>query len=230
MAIVGTTAFFVSGGTLMFFIASWIVSTIITKIANVAYHRWIAHNMFKPSMLGQIFFLWTCVVSCLTPPVRYAIGHRLHHLYPDTEFDPHNPKLGFFRCLVGSFNKSFKGSIPVKDVLRKKAVMFTDRHYYSLYFANLVVMSILVPQFAMLSFLLINLRAWLNITMFNYFAHGGANGDGARNLSSWACYLMGQLGEQLHKNHHDSPANPNFGKESWHNRDIIYLFIRPFLK
>jgi fatty-acid desaturase len=229
-ATLGLAYFFLSGGTWLFFFASWFISTIITKISNVAYHRWIAHNMFKPNMFGQIFLLWTCVASCLTPPVRYAIGHRLHHMHPDTEHDPHNPKLGFFKCLMGSFNSSFKGAVPVKDVLRKKLVMFVDKHYYPLYFLNLLILALISPQFAVLSFSLLNLRAWVNITLFNYIAHGGKSASGARNLPTWTCYLLGHLGEQLHENHHAHPAVVNFGTKTTFNRDVLYFFIKPFLK
>lgn len=228
-SIIGVTWFFQTGGTWTFFLVSWLISSVITKIANVAYHRWIAHGMFKPNKLGQFVLLWSCVTSCLTPPVRYAIGHRLHHLYPDSDLDPHTPKIGFFNCLLGNFNTT-GGLAPVKDILRQRPIMFVDRYYYWLFALNWLIMFVISPQFAMLSFALINLRTWVNITVFNYVAHGGSEASGPRNMSTLSCYALGHLGEQLHKNHHDQPRNVNFGRQSLLNRDVVYFLIRPFIK
>jgi stearoyl-CoA desaturase (delta-9 desaturase) len=59
-------------------------------------HRYSAHALFKMSKFWERFFyLFTYITqgsSYLTPRV-YAVLHRMHHAYSDTEKDPHTPLL-----------------------------------------------------------------------------------------------------------------------------------------
>lgn len=57
-------------------------------------HRYAAHALFKMNKFWERFFyLFTYITqgsSFLTPRV-YAVLHRMHHAYSDTEKDPHSP-------------------------------------------------------------------------------------------------------------------------------------------
>ncbi len=57
-------------------------------------HRYSAHAMFKMSKFWENFFyLFTYITqgSSFLIPKAYAILHRMHHAYSDTEKDPHSP-------------------------------------------------------------------------------------------------------------------------------------------
>lgn len=229
-SILGTWAFIAGGGTLTTFLVCYIISVLITRCANITYHRLLAHSYFFPGKIAKAFFLWTIVASALSPPIRYVIGHRLHHRFSDTEKDPHNTRLGFWRCFFGQFSESAAATqIPVKDILRQRDVVFVDKHYYKLYFLSLAILALISLEFALLSFLLINLRSWFNLTLFNYIAHGGKNAT-PKNLGTLSNWIGGYWGEQLHKNHHDNPSCPNFGKTSYGNFDVTYTVLSKIFK
>jgi fatty-acid desaturase len=108
--------------------------------------------------------------------------------------------------------------------------MFVDQHYWKLYFANLALFCFIDFDIVLLSFLLLNLRMWLNITVFNYIAHGGISGRNPKNLPGWTAYVLGYAGEHLHKNHHDDPSSSNFGRISFYNFDVLYHIYKRFVK
>lgn len=215
-------------GTLLKALILLVIFAALGRIANLAYHRWLAHNYIEPGSFGRVFLLWTIVAYALAKPISYVIGHRLHHKYSDTDKDPHSPKIGFWNCLIGRFNIPKEVSIPLKDVLRKKDVMFVEKHFYVLYIINLVIFYIIDPDIVFLSFSLLNLRGWIAISIFNYVAHGGKNISSPQNLSTWTSLLY--LGEQLHKNHHLRPSDGNFGSVSRFNFDIMYHMYKKIVK
>lgn len=216
-------------GTIEHVLLTYLAFIFISKIANLGYHRWLSHNLLEPGKFGRVFILWCMVASALVKPFAYVVGHRLHHKHSDTDKDPHHTGLGFWRCLLGNFNVVQNISIPVKDILRRKDVMFVDKYYYYLYFINLGIFWLIDPNIVLLSFVLLNLRMWINVTVFNYIAHGGKNGNGPVNLPTWTAYVLGYTGEQLHKNHHDDPSSSNFGSVSVFNFDILYHVYKRFV-
>ena len=57
-------------------------------------HRYGAHKMFNMSKFWEnVFFGLTYITfgSSFLSPRAYAILHRMHHAYSDTEQDPHSP-------------------------------------------------------------------------------------------------------------------------------------------
>ena len=228
ICILSTLGIILYEGTLLKAFVLFIIFALIGRVANLAYHRWLAHNYIEPGLLGRVFLLWSIVAFVLAKPVAYVIGHRLHHKYSDTDKDPHSPKVGFWNCLVGNFNIPENVSIPLRDILRKKEVMFVEKHFYLLYIINLIIFYLIDPDIVFLSFSLLNLRGWLALSIFNYVAHGGKNICSPQNLPTWT--LLFYLGEQLHKNHHDHPSDGNFGSTSKFNFDILYHTYKKIVK
>src|SRR6187402_962421 len=57
-------------------------------------HRYGAHRMFTLTPRWERFFhlmTWVTQGSSFLNPRAYAILHRMHHAYSDTEGDPHSP-------------------------------------------------------------------------------------------------------------------------------------------
>ncbi len=229
-SILGLFTYILLGGTLFKAFLIYLGFVLVSRVANVGYHRWLAHNLIEPDRFGRIFILWCITSSLLVKPLPYVIGHRLHHKYSDTDKDPHHTGLGLWNCIIGNFNTPTSVNIPIKDVLKKKDVMFVNEYYYYLYLLNLIVFWFIDKDIVLLSFLLLNLRMWLNITVFNYVAHGGKNGVAPVNLPTWTGYILGYSGEQLHKNHHDDPSSSDFGRVSKWNFDIMYRIYKYFVK
>src|ERR1700756_4518416 len=75
----------------LFFIAHWFLSLFCQTFFL---HRYSSHKMFTMNKFWERFFyLFTFLTqgSSFLNPRAYAIMHRMHHAYSDTEKDPHSP-------------------------------------------------------------------------------------------------------------------------------------------
>ena len=77
---------------LLFFVAHWYLSLFSQTFLH---HRYASHAAFTMSKFWErVFYLFAYITqgsSYLSPRV-YAIMHRMHHAYTDTDKDPHSPK------------------------------------------------------------------------------------------------------------------------------------------
>lgn len=134
----------------VFLIAHWYLSL----FGQTFYlHRYAAHKMFTMSPFWEKFwyiFTWVLQGSSYLNARAYAILHRMHHAYSDTEKDPHTPH--FFKevfsmmwhtrkvyngVLHGTFKveERFDKNFPVYPVIDKIA----DSWFSRLFFAGLYI-------------------------------------------------------------------------------------------
>lgn len=81
----------------VFFLAHWFLSLFCQTFFL---HRYAAHKMFSMTKFWErAFYVATFVTqgSSFLNPRAYAIMHRMHHAYSDTEKDPHSPY--YFRSM-----------------------------------------------------------------------------------------------------------------------------------
>src|SRR6478736_1933094 len=82
----------------LFFLTSWFVSVFFQSSFP---DRYASHRMFTMSKAMERFFhigTWLSQGSSYLSPRAYAILHREHHAFSDTERDPHAP--AFFSNVV----------------------------------------------------------------------------------------------------------------------------------
>ena len=76
----------------IFFVTHWVLAAFVQVFFL---HRYAAHRQFTMSKgWERFFYLLTYVVlgSSYLPPYAYAVLHRMHHAYSDSEKDPHSPE------------------------------------------------------------------------------------------------------------------------------------------
>src|SRR6187431_904809 len=76
---------------ILFVILHWYLSLFAQTFFH---HRYGAHKMFTMSPFWEKFFFiftWVTQGSSYLNARAYAIMHRMHHAYSDTEKDPHSP-------------------------------------------------------------------------------------------------------------------------------------------
>ncbi|SKB40852.1 Fatty acid desaturase [Parapedobacter luteus] len=76
---------------LFFFVGIWYLSLFSQTFFQ---HRYAAHGSFTMNRFWErFFFLFSYITqgSSYMSPRAYAIMHRMHHAYTDTERDPHSP-------------------------------------------------------------------------------------------------------------------------------------------
>src|SRR5437868_4746838 len=74
-----------------FFVAHWVLAVFFQTFFH---HRYGAHRMFTMSRGWERFFYLCSFVfqgTSFLNPRAYAILHRQHHAFSDTERDPHSP-------------------------------------------------------------------------------------------------------------------------------------------
>ncbi|MGY3052876.1 stearoyl-CoA desaturase (delta-9 desaturase) [Pedobacter sp. UYEF25] len=174
-------------------------------------------------------------------PRAYAILHRMHHAYSDTEEDPHSPH--FFADVFGMmiatknmymdylhFKKepaaAFRGNYPEWPLIDRIGNSWAWRIccglcYIAFYmtFANHWWLFLLLPIHFIIGPLHGAIVNWCG-HKYGYSNHD--NGDHSKNSLPWDFLLMGEL---FQNNHHKKPNNPNFANR-WFEFDPTYPVMK----
>src|SRR6187399_1139253 len=92
-------------------------------------HRYGAHKMFSMSKGWERFFYmftWITQGSSFLNPRAYAIMHRMHHAYSDTEKDPHSPH--FIKDVWGLMIKTKNIYLEYRRYKLEPEAQFLDRY------------------------------------------------------------------------------------------------------
>ena len=190
--------------------------------------------MFKMELFWERFFYLILLISqgsSFLNPRAYAILHRMHHAYSDTEKDPHSPH--FFKDVFGMMiatknmymnylqykiqpEPAFQGNYPEWPIVDKIGNSWGWRiacglFYIGFYiaFANHWWLYILLP----IHFLMGPLHgAIVNWCGHKYGYSNHDNDDHSKNSLPWDFLLMGEL---FQNNHHKKPNSPNFATKWW---------------
>jgi stearoyl-CoA desaturase (delta-9 desaturase) len=226
---------------LLFFIGIWYASLFFQTFFQ---HRYAAHGAFKMNKFWErSFFILTYLAqgSSYMSPRAYAIMHRMHHAYTDTEKDPHSPSFSsnIFSMMwrtrniyEGIYNRSievddcFTKNLPDWEKFEKWANSSFSRILWALIYLCIFICFATSPWLFLLLPVVLTMGAFHG-AIINWFAHkfGYTNfrmKNTSQNLFSVDVFM---LGESYHNNHHKHPSRVNFGKR-WHELDPVYPCIR----
>jgi len=169
--------------------------------------------------------------SSFLNPRAYAILHRMHHAYSDTEKDPHSPH--FFKDVFGMMiatknmylayllhkiepEPAFRGNYPEWPLIDRIGDSWFWRIACGLFyiwfyvtFATSWWMFLLLP----IHFLMGPIHgAIVNWCGHKYGYSNHDNDDHSKNSLPWDFLLMGEL---FQNNHHKRPNSPNFATRWW---------------
>jgi len=191
----------------------------------------------------RAFFILSYITqgSSYMSPRAYAIMHRMHHAYTDTEQDPHSPSFSknIFAMMWRTRNiyvKIFEGTMEIEPRFLKNlpgwpafdrwANSTMSRLLWALVYVAIFVVYAHSPWVYLLLPVVLSMGAFHG-AVINWFAHKyGYRNFRLRNTSEnlfTVDFLM--LGESYHNNHHKYPSSPNFGVR-WHEVDPMYPVIR----
>ncbi len=190
--------------------------------------------MFKMEKFWERFFYLILLISqgsSFLNPRAYAILHRMHHAYSDTEKDPHSPH--FFKDVFGMMvatknmymdylkhkiepEPAFRGNYPEWPLIDKIGDSWVWRIscgllYIGFYiiFAEYWWMFLLLP----IHFLMGPLHgAIVNWCGHKYGYSNHDNDDHSKNSLPWDFLMMGEL---FQNNHHKKPNSPKFSSHWW---------------
>jgi len=228
----------------IFFVAHWVLSLFSQTFFL---HRYSAHKMFTMGRFWEKFFYaFTFVTqgSSFLNPRAYAIMHRMHHAYSDTEKDPHSPH--YFSSMIHMMlrtkdvyldyllnrvepEKGFDKNIPEWSRFDAFANRWTPRFIwvalYTLFYVQFATewwMWLLLPiHFVM---------GPIHGAIVNWFGHkyGYVNFHDTNDLSVNALPLdFVTMGELFQNNHHKYPSRSNFAVR-WFELDPTYPVLKVF--
>jgi stearoyl-CoA desaturase (delta-9 desaturase) len=225
---------------LIFFVAHWYLSL----FSQTFYlHRYSAHKMFTMNKFWEKFFyLFTYITqgaSYLTPR-PYAIMHRLHHAYSDTEKDPHSPH--FFKEVMSMMKYTYKIFSGIHNNEFKVDSKF-DRNFPEWksvdYLANTWGSRLFFGTGYVLFYINFATNWWMYLLLPIHFLMGPVHGA----IVNWAGHKYGyrnfnendqskntlifdflMLGELFQNNHHHAGSRPNFAAKWW-EIDPVYPII-----
>lgn len=224
-----------------FFTAHWFCAIFLQTFFH---HRYASHKMFSMNIYWERtfhFLTYLAQGSSYLVPRAYAIMHRMHHAFSDTEQDPHSPN--FFKDVFSMMihtAKIFDGLVadtrhvsakflaksPTWDWLDKFGNSWYSRlmwgtGYFAFYFfyATEWWMFLLLP----LHFLMGPVHgAIVNWCGHKYGYSNYDNGDHSKNSLPFDLLLLGEL---FQNNHHQHPNSPNFAVRKW-EFDPMYPVLR----
>lgn len=226
---------------LIFFILHWYLSLFSQSFYL---HRYSAHKMFLLSPFWEKFFyimLWITQGSSYLNPRAYSILHRMHHVYSDTEKDPHSPH--FFKEVFTMmwetrriYNGVLRGTIVVEERFDRdfpsmpKLDRFADSYISRLGFVALYTTFYIAFATHWWMFLLLPVHflmgpvhgAIVNWAGHKYGYRNFNENDHSRNTLVFD-FLM--LGELFQNNHHHNGSSPNFAAKWW-EFDPLYPIIK----
>lgn len=226
-----------------FFIALWYTSLFSQTFFQ---HRYAAHGAFSMSKGWERFFFIVAYItqgSSYMSPKAYAIMHRLHHAYTDTERDPHSPSFSkniwammwrtrniYCDIFNGKIEveAKFTKNLPEWDKFDKWANSWVSRVIWIGIYLAVFIGFASSPWLYLLLPVVLSMGAFHG-AVINWFAHKvGYKNYILKNTSENLLIIdFFMLGESYHNNHHKFPSAINFGKR-WHEIDPIYPIIRFF--
>lgn len=226
---------------IIFFISIWYLSLFSQTFLM---HRYASHGAFTMSPFWERFFYifaYCTMGSSYLSPRSYAILHRMHHAYTDTEKDPHSPKN--FKNLFAMMDHTAK----VYTDIDRKRITIEERFEKNLpswkgfdkwgnsTFSRILWISIYIAFFIIfanhwwLYFLLpvVILMSPVHGAIINWFAHkyGYRNFEVKNTSKNLIPIDIFMLGERYHNNHHKYASSINFGVK-WFEIDPVFYIIR----
>jgi stearoyl-CoA desaturase (Delta-9 desaturase) len=212
---------------LIFFLVHWFGSLFFQTFFL---HRYGAHGMFKMSKSWEkAFYIGTYIFqgSSFLNPRAYAIMHRMHHAFSDTERDPHSPK--YFKSVFGLMWNTKKiyldlitNKIKPGENFSKNIPSWTKFEEYGNRWAHRIIWGAGYFTF----YLFFATKWWMFLLLPVHFLMGPIHGS----IVNWVGHKYGYknfrdthdnsqnalfidfltLGELFQNNHHKYPSSANF--------------------
>lgn len=221
------------------FLYTLIVTHITIVCVTLFLHRGQAHKgiIFHP-VLSHFMRFWLWVTTGMITKQWVAI-HRKHHSLTDKEGDPHSPHVyGIWNILfrgVYYYYQSGKNAKMIANFGKGTPNDWLEKNVYTPYHSYGIFLMLLVN---ILLFGFWGVLIWIvQMIWIPFWAAGVVNGVGHwfgyRNTNtkdkSTNIIPLGIIigGEELHNNHHASPANPKLSHK-WFEFDIGYMWLKLF--
>jgi len=230
---------------LVFFFAHWYLSLFCQTFFL---HRYSAHKMFTMNPFWEKFFFaltWISQGSSYLSPRAYAILHRMHHAYSDTEHDPHSPhhtenlftmmwktKETYNDFVYGRVKPDprFDRNYPIWPKLERIADNWMSRVAWGTLYVFIYIAAYVFLDMHWAFFFLLPIHFLMGpvhgaIVNWSGHKYGYSNFDNHDKSKNSLIFDFFMLGELFQNNHHKLPNRVNFGAK-WFEFDPVYPIIK----
>jgi len=226
---------------IIFFVLHWYLSLFAQTFFH---HRYAAHRAFTMSKgWEKFFFVYSYIMqgSSYMSPRVYAILHRIHHAYTDTEHDPHSPSydnnvMTMMWRTSYTYVQIMKDKMPLEERFLKNVPQANWLDWWGNTWYSRILWSALYTWFYVAFapsawwYLLIPvhiLMGPIHGVIINWFAHKYGETNFPTDNTSKNLFKVDvlMLGEGYHNNHHKFPSRSNFAAKKG-EFDPVYPIIR----
>lgn len=201
-----------------------------------AVHRYFSHRVCRTSRWFQFLLGVWGTLTMARSPIRFASGHRHHHLHSDSPRDLHSvSQHGFLRAYIGwavskHYHEDNLGR--VRDLTRYPELVWLNRLYFV---PNIMLLCALywIGGIGLLTYggvgsILLVWHTAFSVTVL-FHRIGTADYDtGDESKNSWILGLV-TFGEGWHNNHHANMSSAKLG-HAWWQIDLGFLVLALFAK
>lgn len=228
---------------IIFFIAHWYLSLFCQTFFL---HRYAAHKMFIMNRFWEKYFSILTYIgqgSSYLSPRAYAILHRMHHAFSDTEKDPHSPhnSSNVFEMMwktkdvyVDFVRNRVKPEPrfdckPIWATLEKIGETWFSRLLWGIAYSLVYIAAYVYLDMPWFFFLLLPVHYMMGpihgaIVNWSGHKYGYSNFDNNDKSKNSLIFDFLMLGELFQNNHHKLPQRINFGTK-WFEFDPTYPII-----
>ncbi|MBO9615052.1 MAG: acyl-CoA desaturase [Dyadobacter sp.] len=211
-------------------------------------HRYSAHKMFIMSKPWERFFYLLTYLSqgsSYLSPRAYAILHRMHHAFSDTDKDPHSPHhtknvftmmwetKNIYNAVLNrkrAVENRFERNYPEWKFVEKLGDSWISRAGWGVLYIVFYVLAYIYLDMHWAFFFLLPIHflmgpihgAIVNWSGHKYGYQNFDNDDKSKNSLIFDFLMMGEL---FQNNHHKRPNSINFGSK-WFEVDPTYPVIK----
>ncbi len=211
-------------------------------------HRYSAHKMFTMNKFWERFFYFLTYISqgsSYLSPRAYAILHRMHHAFSDTEKDPHSPHhtknvftmmwdtKEIYNAVLSrkrEVEHRFERNYPEWNLIEKLGDSWVSRIGWGLLYSAFYILAYIYLDMHWAFFFLLPihfLMGPIHGAIVNWSGHkyGYQNFDNQDESKNSLIFDFLMLGELFQNNHHKRPNSINFGQK-WFEFDPTYPVIK----
>ncbi|XP_076629182.1 uncharacterized protein LOC143345695 [Colletes latitarsis] len=136
--------------------ALWAFATIYISAFGITAgaHRLWSHRAYKAKWPLRVLLIFLFTISGQRHVYAWALDHRVHHKYSETDADPHNAKRGFFFAHVGWLFTTphpdvilKRKAVDMSDLEADPIVMWQKRYYIPLFVCLTIALPVGVPWY-----------------------------------------------------------------------------------
>lgn len=210
---------------------------------EAGFHRMLTHRAFQTPTFMKVILVALGSMAAQGPVLAWVAIHRRHHMFSDSEGDPHSPMPsgpGVWNYIKGIYHAHFGWFFCVgqpnvfryaPDLLMDRALVVLNQSYWFL-----VGFGILLPG-VLLGLILESWDGFVSGVLWGGLIRVCLTHNAMGSVNS-ICHRQGMavnnhwlaiptLGSSLHKNHHASPPRTSTSL-AWWQLDLSGVFLRIF--